>query len=423
MRDHIKRVLGFALIPLLTMASTVLVLPLISSRFGPDGWSAVGLGQSLGAFLSVIAGLAWQVVGAQQVASSGTEQRSVIYAESLKSRGFMFVLLLLPAALLCLVLAPAHKWECVVFMVGTGLNCLNASWFFAGTGQPRYVIRNEGMVRLFGYIASIPAIMLTDSLWSYAVILIITGLIMATANARSIFALSSRQVWALTRSTRTIIREHLQGMVSRGFSAGQQYLGITMVSIFMPQGLPVFTALDNMQKSVNNATSFYPQAFAWWVGSPNVMGDRNKRVRVITWVSIGMGVGVFAGWILAGPFLVRILFQGEAEVGFDLHCWAAMGMATFTTSRALGQLSLVPLGLQSAVYRGVTVCAVVGLPALIVGLWFGGVAGALAASGVSYGGLCVFYLFAIAAGLTDRDPVDAGRNGRRKASKREKKVR
>lgn len=401
------------------MASTILVLPLISSRFGPDGWSAVGLGQSLGAFLSVIAGLAWQVVGAQHVASSDKEQRSVIYAESLKSRGFMFAILLLPAALLCLFLAPAHKWECVAFMVGTGLNCLNASWFFAGTGQPRYVIRNEGMVRLVGYLMSIPAIMLTGSLWSYAAILIITGSVMATANARSIFVLSSRQVWSLTRSTKSIIREHLQGMVSRGFSAGQQYLGIMMVSIFMPQGLPVFTALDNMQKSVSNATSFYPQAFAWWVGSPSVIADRNHRVRSITLVSLGMGIMVFAGWAVLGPFLIDILYQGEVEVPYALQLLAAMGMATFTTSRALGQLSLVPLGLQSVVYRGVTVCAVVGLPAMVVGLWFGGVGGALAVSGASYGGLCVFYLIATAAGLThnDRQKAVKSRRGKRAKSK------
>ena len=359
----------------------------------------------MGAFLSVIAGLAWQVVGAQQVASSSVEQRRIIYAESLKSRCFMFALLLLPASLLCLYFAPAHKWECVAFMFGTGLNCLNASWFFAGTGQARFVIRNEGMIRLFGYLASIPAIILTDSLWSYALILIVTGLLMAVANARSILVFYARDAWTSTRKTKAIIAEHLQGMVSRGFSAGQQYLGVTLVSVFMPQGLPVFAALDNMHKSVSNATSFYPQAFAWWVGSSDSLIERNKRVRVMTWTTLAMGVMVFIGWISLGPLLVRMLYQGEAQVSFSLHCWAAMGMATFTVSRALSQLSLVPLGLQTVVYRGVTVCAVVGLPALVVGLWLGGVTGALAASGVAYGSLCIFYICAVCAALADRKPI------------------
>ena len=400
---HFRRVLGFALIPLMTMASTLLVLPLISSRFGPEGWSAVGLGQSLGAFLSIVAGLAWPVVGAQQIASSVSEERRVIYAESIKSRGLIFIVLLPVASVLCFAFAPGYKWECVAFMVATALNCFNASWFFAGTGQPRYVIRNEALVRLIGYLLSIPAIILTNSLWAYAALLIISGVVMGLANALSIFNVFSGEVWSKSRGVAQIVREHLFGGVSRLFSAGHQHLGITVVSILTPQVLPAYTALDNMQKSINNATSFYPQAFAWWVGSPKDSGVRNRRIRFITLLTLIMGAVVFSTWLIVGPLIMRWLYHGQADIDFVLHLWTAGGMATYTVSRALGQLSLVPLALQAAVYRGASVCAVIGLPGLGVGLWFGGIGGALAVTSVAYGGLCVFYLLTLAIALRGSD--------------------
>ena len=400
---HVRRVMGFALIPLFTMASTILVLPLISSRFGQDGWSALGLGQSLGAFLSVIAGLAWHVIGAQQVAPENEDGRRIIYAESLKSRALVFMLLLPLAATLCLTFAPLYKWECVAFMVATGLNCLTASWFFAGTGQPKFVIRNEGMVRLSGYLLSIPALILFNSLWAYAIILIVTGMLMVVANSLSIFGSDYGSVWSQTRPVLEVIREQFKGMVSRTFSAGHQYLGVTIVSVVMPQGLPVYSALDNMQKSVNNATTFYPQSFAWWVGTSSKISVRLRRIRLLVLVTACLSLSIFTMWLVCGPLIMRLLYQDQANVSFMLHFWTALGMGAYTLSRALGQLGLVPLGLQSAVYRGTTVCAVIGLPGLVVGLWTGGIAGALAATGLAYAGLSVFYSCALFGGMHDYD--------------------
>lgn len=402
--SHVRRVLGFAFVPGMTMVSTLLLLPLISSKFGPTGWSAVGLGQSLGAFLGVIGGLAWHVVGAQQVAVSTPEERRVLYAESVKSRAFVLLTVAPLAGALCYTLAPAYRWECVAFVVATGLNCLNASWFFAGTGQPKYVIRNEASIRLAGYIIAIFALTLTDSMWAYATILIVVGVLMALANIFSIFNLFSPDIWSQTRTTWTIIREHAGGMAARGFSAGQQYLGITIVSLVLPQSVPIYSALDNMQRTANNATAVFPQAFAWWVGSPQTVEDRYPRIRKMVSVILLIGAAVFSGWMVAGPLIMDLLYHGKADATFWMHFWTACTMAAFTMSRSLEQLCLVPLGLPAMVYRGTTVCAVVGLPGIAVGLWFGEVAGALSATGIAYAGLCVFYMMVTFAGLKGKQP-------------------
>lgn len=392
--NHIKRIAGFALIPLLTMVSTVLLLPLISSNFGPEGWAAVALGQSLGAFLSVIAGLAWQVVGAQRVASSGIRDRQIIFAESLKSRAAMLVVLLPLGGMLCYFLAPAHRWESVAFVLATSLNCLNASWFFAGTGQPRFVIRNEGCVRLVGYLLCIPALALSDSLWTYAAVLIVSGVVMATANTFSIFNAFSSEIWSNARSVWAIWREHFSGMAARGVAAAHQYLGVAIVSVFAPQTLAVFSALDNVQKTVNNGTSFHPQAFAWWVGSGTIE-RRAQRVKVMLWTTLLLGVLIAIGWMIVGSPVMSFLYSNKANVPIGTHWWVGTGMATFMMARSLGQLCLVPLGLEKRIYRASAVSASLGLPGLVLGLWLADLDGALIAIAATYGGVCVYYVYSV----------------------------
>ena len=60
----------------------------------------------------------------------------------------MLIVLIPPAAIACAFLVDDLRIETILFMVGISMNALTASWYFAGTGQPRRLIRNEGLVRL-----------------------------------------------------------------------------------------------------------------------------------------------------------------------------------------------------------------------------------------------------------------------------------
>jgi hypothetical protein len=63
MNSHLRRLLGFGLVPALSMLSSILLLPIISLKIGPSGWTAVAVGQSIGAIFSSVVSLAWGVIG------------------------------------------------------------------------------------------------------------------------------------------------------------------------------------------------------------------------------------------------------------------------------------------------------------------------------------------------------------------------
>lgn len=376
---HLKRVFGFALVPAATMISTLLVLPLISRQFGPDGWSAVGVGQSLGAFISIVAGLGWQVIGAQQVAESPNARRRILFVESLKSRTSVLLMLFGPTAFICYTLSPAFKLETIVFAAAMGFNCLNASWYFSGTGESKYVFYNEGLARLCGYVSAIPALALTQSLLVYAVILLVTALVSAFLNVKVILLPWDKQDWADARSTVAIIREQFSGALSRTLTATQLHVGPTIVAIAHPQSLHVFTALYNVHKAVNNASAAYPQAFAWWVGSPKDMKERAKRTNLLATVTIGVGVVIVLAWASLGLPVLSWLYNSAVDVPFFLNILCALSMGMFAASRAAGLLGLIPLGMHRTVYVSSSMAATFCIAGMVVGASGAGALGAFAA--------------------------------------------
>lgn len=367
---HLRRIIGFAAVPATTMISTLLLLPILSSRFGPEGWSAVLLGQSVGAFISVIAGLGWQIVGGNLVAGAANHRaRTLIYAESLKSRLVILCLVLPIGAAVTYILLPSHGFESILFMVGTSLNCLNASWYFSGTAQPGMIIRNEGLVRLCGYLLSISAVLVLNLLWIYGAILIFVGLYMAFANVRSILGRSGKSVWVDSGATWTIVRGQLSGMFSRLFQAGQLYAGTPFVAYLSPSTLALYSAIDTVQKSVGNATAFYPQAFAWWVGSGSGTAKKN-RVRRLAYLTLILGVVGFSAWIFVGRHLMNLLFSGLIVVSAELNLVNGACIATFFVTRSLGLLGMVPLGLHEKYYLMHSISSICSLALFVFGVIF-----------------------------------------------------
>lgn len=391
--DHLRRIAGFAVIPAMTMISTVLLLPIVSDRFGPEGWAALGLGQSIGAFVSVIAGLAWHVFGPHRVAVSNVFRRQVIYAESIKTRGVLLGVLLPFACVFSYMLAPSFKWESVLFVIAVALNCFTAAWYFAGTGQPKFVIRNEAVLRLSGYLVSIPLLMFFGQLWLYGLVLMVTGVSMAVANITTILHGRHRSIWRVTRPLSQLFREQLHGSISRVLSAAHMYLGISMVAILVPQGLPIYTALDTVQKSMNNATTMYPAAFAWWVGSSLGPVQKAVRIRRLLILSLSLGILLALTWAVVGQWVMGLLFQGRLEISFWLNAVNGWCMAAYFVANSVGQLGLVPIGREATVYRGTSIGAVVGFGGLVLGVVVAGVPGALLAIAIVYSALAFYYFF------------------------------
>lgn len=391
---HFKRFAGFAAIPALSMMSTLLLLPLISSRFGADGWTSVALGQSIGAILGVFVGLGWPVVGSHMVAAGGPSERQIIFAESLKTRVYALLITSPIGVALCYFLAGSHVETAILFVVAISLNGLTAAWYFAGAGEPGKLLRNEALVRVAGYGISILLISLGAGLWSYGLCTLVAGVVMSIMNYGSILGWRRSAVWRRTRSLRTLARDHIIGGMSRFVASSSMYSGTIIVAWIAPAALPLYSAIDQVQKSVVNATNSFPQAMLSWVGSSKNRTTLLSRVKTSYRIAVLIGVVLFSAWSVLGVWIVEKLFSGKVDVPITLNLLSAALIATIALSQAVASLVLVPLGIHRVVYSATVAAALIGIAGRIVGTYFFESSGAIGGVLISYVLLLAIYAVA-----------------------------
>jgi len=373
MRQLFRRIAGFAMLPALSMLASLVLLPLIAHYDGAAGWTGMALGQSVGALISLVAGLAWPVVGAQRVVEARRlEERQQIFALSVATRGMAIAgLSVLAAPVVWWLAAAGQKPAAVCFMLSAALNGLTASWYFAGLGRPRYLVINEGITRFVGYVVAIPAVLITASTLAYAISNLVFVLIAFGLNYWTIFG-GRRMPRVSWHQAREIYRVHFLGTLARIASSAHSYLPTALLSAAVPGVVPLYTALDNVYKSGCNAVSFLPPALVEWIQADPAVTRRRKQVAFS--ICLAIGVLVSLGWPLLGPILMGFLYQNAVE-------FPAIGIYSIGISVALvllvdsvGLLDFVPRHKERQVFVTEAAVSVAGVIAVIpMALAFGAV--------------------------------------------------
>eukprot|EP00918_Siedleckia_nematoides_P108280 GHVU01236318.1.p1 GENE.GHVU01236318.1~~GHVU01236318.1.p1 ORF type:complete len:401 (+),score=41.95 GHVU01236318.1:1129-2331(+) len=358
------------------MLASLVLLPLISDRFGSSGWIALGLGQGIGAMVSVLVGMVWPVIGGNAVAvAQDTAGRRDIFRLSAYSRIAVLLVLLCPAIPLTLVLAPRYPGATTLFMVGVALNGLSAAWYYAGVGEPRHLVVNEGMVRLGGYTVSLAGLLLGASLLWYSATMVVTGLVMFALNWFTIMGRSP--FWSVTAPSDAWreIRSQLRGTLSRALEAAFSFGGTTIFATFAPAALPLFSALDQVQKAGNNTLSFLPSTFVQWVGSADGEHKRSRMVRSMAFLSV-ICILIVPSWALLGPFILNLLFAGQVSLSLWGHLVLAAAISLVLFTAAFELLVLIPLGFANVAYVGNSGASILGVVLIAAGaVTFGALGG------------------------------------------------
>lgn len=386
----------------MSLLASLVLLPVISNIYGSDGWVTLGLGQSIGAVVSVVVSLAWPVIGGHLISAAETvEARQSIFRRSVVSRLIMMAGLLVMAIPLTFLLAGAYPLETVLFMIGIAGNGLTASWYYAGTGEPRHVVVNEGIVRLVAYAISLVGLILGGGLLWYSGVMALSGVAMLVLNWRQVMGSSQlRTPGQFSEGLRTI-RAQFAGTTSRVLQALFWFGGPSVFSVVAPGSLATFAALDQVQKAANNALGVSPMAFVSWVGSAPPE-DRRRRMRLSMTVILGIALVAVAGYILVSPFLLDFLFAGELETSPWLTALMVTLIALLLIVRSVEFLVLVPLGYEKQIYRGNTVASVLGVGLLAAGAVSFGALGGLAAWVLINAGLLAWFAIVVFRGRRNR---------------------
>jgi O-antigen/teichoic acid export membrane protein len=375
-----KRFAGFTFVPLIGTLAPLLLLPVAARVGGIDGWYSLSVGQAVGTFGSIVITYGWNVLGPALVAKSHDELvRRKLWVESLSER------LLLSAAVVPLAVglswalgAEGYRTFTVAMAVAFCLNGLTPNWFFIGTGDPRGMALYDMLPRLVATLLAALLIFVTQSLWSYPVLWILSSV-------AGPIAIHRKFGWPALYAGRSI-RDILGGLRSRLGVASIDALGGVYVSAPVPVAGAAGSASvagsiassDKLYRFALIAVTTLGNTLQAWTLDPNAESPRRRHSAAIC-AHFALGMAGMLGLGVAGEFGSSLLFGEEVKADSSTMWFYGAAFFAVSVSTPLIRNILVPSLKTRFVLAGTAVGAVTGVVAMfLLGRAFG-------ASGVAAG--------------------------------------
>jgi hypothetical protein len=384
-RRPLARIAAFSLLPGLSLVSVVVVLPVLSARFGQAGWSSVLLGQSIGAAASVVCGLSWPLEGSNLASRTAPGQRLQMYRTSVRQRAWAVALAAPVMIAVAVIAAPSMPLVCALSAIAVSLNALLPTWYFVGVSRPIQSVVAEGFPRLVVSVLSIGLVALLP-LWTYPVALI-CGMFATLAIAHVFIHRDAvKAVGGEPPRTEPAMptkgRLPILAVVARGADAGYVYLSGPVIALVAAPAYPLYAAADRLAQSVVNLMGPATQGLTAWIGE-GAPGQRRRRISGAVLVALGVAALAFLVLLVAGPLIVRFLFAGTIHIDRLVAFLIAAIVAGAFLARSLPLILLVPQDLARIAYRLMLLAAFLALPLLGVAAVVWGSVGALTVAAVA----------------------------------------
>lgn len=360
--SRLGRVCLFALSPLVGAVVPLVAVPAIMSQYGAGGWSAVAIGQSVGAAAAVVVEMGWALTGPQKVALRPDRQ---LYFESLMIRGLMLVPSGLVAFIAAAIISRDHVVVAGITAVAYAAFGLSGGWYFIGRGRPGALLVGDALPRALFAVAGAMLIHAGSPLIANP-ILILCGALLCPWSALLLADRSTPLAVPGVPHLAMLVKAQKHAMPSRILSATYIALPVAIVGIAMPSAVATFAAAERLMRMGLTALQAVPNSLQRWVGAAH--SARLMRFRVKTALILNAFLGVFACavWLaLSGP-VSEMLFGEEVAVGGPLAMLAGTVVFLTCVSRATGNIALVRLDKVNVIATSALVGLLIGVPAIFL---------------------------------------------------------
>jgi O-antigen/teichoic acid export membrane protein len=373
-----RRLSSFVGLPLISLAGSLTVIPVISSVSGAQGWAAVALGQALGTGLATVLQYGWGFVGPTEVVGLDARGRARLLWVSTLSRLLVGAVLFPAMALVGALLAPSgYGLLTALTVVAMGTWGMSAYWFFIGTGRPGHAARYETVPRLVVQLAAALAALLTgDPIWYPIVFLAGQVTTIGWLTVRLSEISFERTVWV--EAVRAL-RDQRAAAATDSVVAVLTSVPTSILAAVAPGSLAVFAAGDRVQRLAQSGIQPLYNAFQGWVSEPPEGRDVARRMRLA--VAATGSAGVLAGVVVAVglPVVDRWLFAGEVAVSHSVSVFFGAALALWSLSSAITFDVLAPAGRTDVIFRSTVACGLVAVAGVALLPQLSGAAGGAAA--------------------------------------------
>lgn len=370
----IRKLILFSLAPLLSAIASLIALPVLTSRFGADGWAAVAFGISVGSAASVVVELGWGLDGPVRVAGAGPQARRTWFALSLATKLLMFLFVVVPVALAGALFSSQYPFEGGLSAISGAALGFTSVWYFVGVGSPLRLVMSESVPKVVAALSAAALMYLGGPLLVYPVALILGALsspiiasfLVLKPGLTDFRGLSLPRVRLATRGQLTALR-------GRAASAVYLSLPTALLGVVSPSSVSVFAAADRLQRMALTFLQILPNTFIGWANEDRRTSQKWKKVKLA--LAINTLIGLTAGivWFYGMPLLARVVFAGKIDISNNIVALSSLLILTTVSSRAVGGIGLIAFRGTKYVSDSAILGAILGICTILL---FGALAGA-----------------------------------------------
>jgi O-antigen/teichoic acid export membrane protein len=369
----------FAVGPAISVVTPLIAIPVIVRVHGPGAWTAVAIGQSVGALGALLVSLSWPQLGPLVIARADAGERPQIVADSMGSRLLMLAALAVPLTVTGAVLSPpGARIVAALSAVAAAGAGLTFQWYYVGIGAPGRLVLNEAVVRVFATIAACGALLLGAGLIVYPLALLGAVAVSLLLNMRGTGTAQYRHRWWHWAGVVDDWRRHRSTVVSRLVQGGYYSGSTALVAAVSPAAATLFAVLDKVTKSVVNGAVSFPQALTSWVVARHSGQQAVRRVKagLVIDSAFCLALALLTWSVL--PIAVTYLLAGAYTVSGVVRVLVAVVVGLTVFNRAIRMHALLALGLEKYSARLTLATSCIGCVTLTLGLVWGGVVGSQA---------------------------------------------
>lgn len=371
----LRRLGGFGVVPLVSLLTPLVALPVVARHATPPEWAALAIGQAVGVFAALAVSMGWSIVGPARVAqaASRADQRA-IFAESSATRMVALLVVGGPACAASWMIAPEDENLLAAIAAASGLPYgLSLTWYAVGIGSPRVLALYEAVPRAVCNLVGAVAVALTGDVLLYPALLLTPVAALVLFWIRETTGLSVRLPWgSMPETLRRQLAPTVTEMVAGAYSlASPALVGLTGSAAVTAE----FSSGERVTRLGSVAIATSSNALQGWVAG---VGGRSfvRRVQLSAVLHLALGLLGLSVLALAGPELTALLFGESLAIGSSTATafgvmYLFWSLETVTARHVLGSR-----GRTTVLLATTAIGSVIGVCAVLVGAGKAGATGA-----------------------------------------------
>ncbi len=360
------RLAGFAGLPLISLITPLLVLPVLGRVAGDRGWASLMAGEAIGTLAAIVVAYGWNTSGPPRVAlTADVAARARLYRESLVVRVWLAVAVAPVVVLLSVLVAtPGYRSASALMGIAGTVTGLSFAWYAVGAGDPRSIAVFEAVPRVVAAAVSAGAVLVTRELAIYPVLAVGASLAGVVLFSRRVLAADPTVPADRPRLRRLLVRDRA---IAFNDIAGGAYASVpvpTVQTVSAPAPAAAFASADKLYKFGLYVPITLANAFqSWTVEGP--AHDRARRLRVALGAHVGVGLVGWAVLAALGPWASATLFGDEVTAARSACVWLGAAFVLVSARISMTRHVLVPAGRIRVVVVSTVAGALVGLVAIV----------------------------------------------------------